>query len=157
MYSFFAQNTFCSPWSKCSFMWWLERAGRLLRPGRLALPLEPWKLLVLYSGWGLLSLLTGTPGGGGWSDNNRVHSTPAHSEYLPTIRFILAKHVLPFEGKCCPPPPLPQANLNLAFIYRLIDQITIKTPDPKCRLYWCLIEFIDWRYSQSCWYFRPLL
>ncbi len=31
-----------------------------------------------------------------------------------------------------------------------IDQITIKTPNPKCRLYWCLIEFIDWRYSQSC-------
>ncbi len=29
----------------------------------------------------------------------------------------------------------------------------IKTPNPKCRLYWCLIE---WRYSQSCWYFRPL-
>ncbi len=26
---------------------------------------------------------------------------------------------------------------------------------PKCRLYWCLIEFIDLRYSQSCWYFRP--
>jgi hypothetical protein len=25
----------------------------------------------------------------------------------------------------------------------------------KCRLYWCLIEFIDWRYSQSCRYFRP--
>ncbi len=23
-------------------------------------------------------------------------------------------------------------------------------PNPKCRLYWCLIEFIDWRYSQSC-------
>jgi hypothetical protein len=20
--------------------------------------------------------------------------------------------------------------------------------------YWCLIEIIDWRYSQSCWYFR---
>ncbi len=38
-----------------------------------------------------------------------------------------------------------------------MDQITIKTPDPKCRLYWCFIEFIDWRYSQSCWYFRPLL
>jgi hypothetical protein len=36
-------------------------------------------------------------------------------------------------------------------------QITIKTPDPKCRLYWCLMEFIDWRYSQKCWYFRPLL
>jgi hypothetical protein len=29
-----------------------------------------------------------------------------------------------------------------------MDQISIKTPNPKCRLYWCLIEFIDWRYSQ---------
>ncbi len=38
-----------------------------------------------------------------------------------------------------------------------MDQISIKTPHPKCRLYWCLIEFIDWRYRQSCWYFRPLL
>ena len=38
-----------------------------------------------------------------------------------------------------------------------IDQITIKTPNPKCRLYCCLIEFIDWRNSQSCWYCRPLL
>jgi hypothetical protein len=24
-----------------------------------------------------------------------------------------------------------------------MDQITVKTPDPKCRLYWSLIEFID--------------
>ncbi len=38
-----------------------------------------------------------------------------------------------------------------------MDQISIKTPNPKCRLYWCLIEFIYWRYSQSWWYFRPLL
>ncbi len=38
-----------------------------------------------------------------------------------------------------------------------VDQITKKTSNPKCRLYWCLIEFIDWRCSQSCWYFRPLL
>ncbi len=38
-----------------------------------------------------------------------------------------------------------------------MDQITIKTSNRKCRLYWWLIEFIDWRYSQSCWYFRPLL
>ena len=36
-----------------------------------------------------------------------------------------------------------------------MDQITIKTPNSKCRLSWCLIEFIDWGYSQSCWYFRP--
>ncbi len=40
---------------------------------------------------------------------------------------------------------------------RQMDKLTIKTPNPKCRLYWCLIEFIDWRYSQSCWYFRPAL
>jgi hypothetical protein len=41
---------------------------------------------------------------------------------------------------------------------RPYDQITIKTPNPKCRLYWFLIEFIDWRYSQSCWYFpTPLV
>ena len=38
-----------------------------------------------------------------------------------------------------------------------MDKITKKTPNLKCRLYWCLIEYIDWRYSQSCWYFRPLL
>ncbi len=28
-----------------------------------------------------------------------------------------------------------------------MDQISIKTTNSKCRLYWCLIEFIDWRYS----------
>ena len=38
-----------------------------------------------------------------------------------------------------------------------MDQISIKTTNPKCRLYWCLIELKDGRYSQSCWYFRPLL
>ncbi len=31
-----------------------------------------------------------------------------------------------------------------------MDQIPIKTPNPKYSLYWCLIEFIDWIYSQSC-------
>jgi hypothetical protein len=38
-----------------------------------------------------------------------------------------------------------------------MDQISTKTPVSKCRLYWCLIEFIDWRYSQPYSYFRPLL
>jgi|688.fasta_scaffold186347_2 hypothetical protein len=37
------------------------------------------------------------------------------------------------------------------------DQITIKTPNSKCGLYCCWIELIGWRYSQSRWYFRPLL
>ncbi len=36
-------------------------------------------------------------------------------------------------------------------------KITIETSNPKCRLYWCLIEFINWRYSQSCWYFQTAL
>ncbi len=34
-----------------------------------------------------------------------------------------------------------------------MDYKTIKKPNPKCRLNWCLLEFIDWRYSQSCWFF----
>jgi hypothetical protein len=34
-----------------------------------------------------------------------------------------------------------------------MDQVTIMTPNPECRLYWCLIEFIDWRYKH---YFSPL-
>jgi hypothetical protein len=38
-----------------------------------------------------------------------------------------------------------------------MDQISIKTPSPKCCLYWRLIEFIDWRYSKLCLYFRPFL
>ncbi len=32
--------------------------------------------------------------------------------------------------------------------------INYKDTKTRCRLYWCLIEFIDWKYSQSCWYFR---
>ncbi len=46
---------------------------------------------------------------------------------------------------------------NSTSLGNIMDEGTIKTPSPICRLYWCLIEFIDWRYSQSCWYFRPLL
>ncbi len=38
-----------------------------------------------------------------------------------------------------------------------MGQVNIKTPNPKCRLYWCLIELIDLRYSQSCWLFSTPL
>jgi len=31
-----------------------------------------------------------------------------------------------------------------------MDHIIIKTPNPEWRLNWCLIELVDWRYSQSC-------
>jgi hypothetical protein len=43
----------------------------------------------------------------------------------------------------------------LTCILYTMDQISTKKQNPKCRLYWCLIEF--WRHSQSCWYFQPLL
>jgi hypothetical protein len=46
----------------------------------------------------------------------------------------------------------PHAWLNTG-----MDEGTIKAPNPKCRLYWCLKEFIDWRYNQACWYFWPVL
>ncbi len=35
-----------------------------------------------------------------------------------------------------------------------LDHITIKTPNPKCRLYWCLIKFIDWRIQSVMLTFR---
>ncbi len=38
-----------------------------------------------------------------------------------------------------------------------MDEATIKTQYPKCLLYWCLIEFIDWRNSQSCLVFSTPL
>jgi hypothetical protein len=43
--------------------------------------------------------------------------------------------------------PLPWPSLTFS-MGTAMDQITIKTPIPKCLLYWCLIEFTDWRYSQ---------
>ena len=47
-------------------------------------------------------------------------------------------------------------KMGLFTVYRLskfpipMNQLSIKTPSPKRHLYWCLIEFIDWRYSQAC-------
>jgi hypothetical protein len=43
--------------------------------------------------------------------------------------------------------------LTSSYSHGLINHKDTKT---KCRFYWCLIEFIDRIYSQSCWYyFRP--
>jgi hypothetical protein len=39
------------------------------------------------------------------------------------------------QGNLCP----------LIYIDTYMDEITIKTPNPKCRLYLFLIDFIDWR------------
>ncbi len=46
---------------------------------------------------------------------------------------------------------------SLTLTFMSMDQISIKIPNAKCRLYWCSLEFIDRRYSQQGWYFRPLL
>ena len=47
------------------------------------------------------------------------------------------------------------AILAMAYIVPLHHGlINYKDTKTKCRPYWCLIEFIDWRDSQSCWYFR---
>ncbi len=39
----------------------------------------------------------------------------------------------------------------------IMDYLTIKASNPQCRRFWCLIEFIDWRYNQSCWNIWPAL
>ncbi len=43
-------------------------------------------------------------------------------------------------------------EIEVEQIHGLINYKNTKT---KCRIYWGLIEFIDWRYSHSCWHFRP--
>ncbi len=50
-----------------------------------------------------------------------------------------------------------EGRLNRAWLVGYMDETTIKTPNPKCRLYWCSIEFRDWSHSQLCWYLWPLL
>jgi hypothetical protein len=56
-----------------------------------------------------------------------------------------------------PRPPHSPNTKHTNLIDNILDEIIMKATNPKCRLYWCSIEFIDWRYSQSCWYFRPAL
>ncbi len=56
-------------------------------------------------------------------------------------------------------PVLIVSSLLMALLGLGINSVVLKQGpnNPKCRLFWSLIEFIDWRNSQSCWYFRPLL
>ncbi len=51
----------------------------------------------------------------------------------------------------------PRSSKLSQCIPRVLCYLYYKDTKTKCRLYWCIIEFIDWRYSQSCWYFRPSL
>ncbi len=43
-------------------------------------------------------------------------------------------------------------KMNEGVSHKLFNYKDTRT---KNRFYWCSIEFIDQRYSQSCWYFRP--
>jgi hypothetical protein len=36
-----------------------------------------------------------------------------------------------------------------------MDEGTMETQNPKWRLHWCLIEFMDWRYSSHVGIFNP--
>ncbi len=48
-----------------------------------------------------------------------------------------------------------QVGHCMAMLFERTGLINYKDTKTKCRLYWYLIEFLDWRYSQSYWYFRP--
>jgi len=49
------------------------------------------------------------------------------------------------------------ADLSAASIFLVIYHGLIKDTKTKCRLFWCLIEFIGWRYSQLRWCFDQVL
>ncbi len=88
-------------------------------------------------------------------DNTISFDIPDSTAYIFTSmlqQFPLLLFFIPLNPAVLLPPTEPYFSWAM-----LMDQITIKTPNPKCRLYWCSIEFIDWRYSQPCWYFRPFL
>jgi hypothetical protein len=48
-------------------------------------------------------------------------------------------------------------ELHSYYLNRRRELTNYKDTKTKCRLYCCFIELIDWRYSLSCWYFRPSL
>jgi hypothetical protein len=50
-----------------------------------------------------------------------------------------------------PPSPPPPKKMSI-----LRQSLQIKKPNHKCRHYWCLIEFIDKRYSQYVGIFHRL-
>jgi hypothetical protein len=81
--------------------------------------------------------------------------SPQHQSAY-TYTELYSDNLEPFRGRIT---PLPSVFLSSHACKRAntMDEGTIKTQNPQCRLYWCLIELIDWRYSPSCWYFRPLL
>ncbi len=104
----------------------------------------------------------------------KKRQTPEGSQFLQkylilVISCTFLRKVLPFSIKAKYMQDFLEKNQEREIQVNILVQLirapivlgmnegTIKTPNPKCRLYWRLIEFINWRYSQSCWYFRPLL
>jgi hypothetical protein len=68
-------------------------------------------------------------------------------DFWEFYKFIKRKNFLFFEKRGCMSSEVGVAYKTNGFFCIYI----YKTPTPKCRLYWCLIEFIDWRNSQSRW------
>ncbi len=69
-----------------------------------------------------------------WSSRSLRLCRPSHGALLVNIRAG-TKLLRPWLESI-------DEYLSGKLILGSIDQITIKTPNPQCRLYWCLIEFI---------------
>jgi hypothetical protein len=83
-----------------------------------------------------------------------------HNPYVPRMYSIFYEHLKKIIRPSAHPSPLvlqyraktrsKSSQQHLA-VCTTDGSIYMKTQNPKCRLYWCFIEFIDWRYSQPCW------
>ncbi len=95
-------------------------------------------------------------------DIKTVYPYCSHSKNMPRLEDYMDTGETPAVSVDNAPPEEPEPEEFQVQVTALsggqpMVPISRKTPNPKCRLYWCLLEFIDWRHSQSCWYFRPLL
>jgi hypothetical protein len=93
-----------------------------------------------------------------------VHRSPknfgdltAYLTHGPSICVPLAESFIPFSHSGRPPPGVAYNKMLVGELQCTrnthrpppppfpMDLISTKTTNPKCRLYWCLIEFIGWR------------
>ncbi len=84
--------------------------------------------------------------------------------HLGRLKILNSRHIEETTqqlGYLSPPLSLQNTDCSRTSIARARKQgerhglLYYKNTKTKCRLYWCLKELVDWRYSQSCWYFRP--
>ncbi len=94
------------------------------------------------------------------SQFNRIQADPDPHDWMAITSVLLVIYFMFFQSitgtgrhttSCCSmdhrwADALPTGTRHKISTLYFMDQKTIKTPNPKCRLYWCLKEFID---SQS--------